>query len=302
MAPTSVSQSSASGDAVRIAHDNDDQVQREVHAPPPRRHWIPVLALLVLISVAGGGWYWWKHSKPDDSQGLTTAPSAPVLPETPDVVPAPRHYPPPVIPVEQKEAKPLPSLDQSDGLARDALVELVGSETIARLLSTQDLVRHIVVTVDNLPRKTVAPRLNPVKPAGGEFKVGADGQRQTISGANAARYAPYVELASRVDAGKLVHAYGRLYPLFQKAYEDLGYPKQFFNDRLIAVIDHLLAAPDVAGPIAVVAPHVQYQFADPELEAQSAGRKLLLRAGPENSAALKAKLREIRRELTKTVK
>ena len=65
-------------------------------------------------------------------------------------------------------------------------------------------------------------------------------------------------------------------------------------------IDHLLAAPEMTGPIAVVAPHVQYQYADPELEAQSAGRKLMMRAGPENTAAIKSKLREIRRELTKT--
>jgi hypothetical protein len=167
-------------------------------------------------------------------------------------------------------------------------------------LSTQDVVRHIVVTVDNLPRKTVAVRLNPVKPAAGEFRTSGNEQQRTIAPENAARYAPYVQIAAQVDAKKLVSAYGRLYPLFQKAYEDLGYPKSFFNDRLIAVIDHLLGAPEVNGPVAVVAPHVQYRFADPELEAQSAGRKFLIRIGPENAAVIKSKLREVRRELTRT--
>ena len=48
----------------------------------------------------------------------------------------------------------------------------------------------------------------------------------------------------------------------------------------------------------MVTPHVQAQFADPELEARSAGQKILIRMGSENAAVIKAKLREIRRELT----
>ena len=41
-------------------------------------------------------------------------------------------------------------------------------------------------------------------------------------------------------------------------------------------------------------PNVYYEFADPALESQSAGRKLLLRMGPGNAARVKAKLTEIR--------
>jgi hypothetical protein len=37
-----------------------------------------------------------------------------------------------------------------------------------------------------------------------------------------------------------------------------------------------------------------YQFADPNLEALSAGQKLLLRMGPANAVIVKAKLRELR--------
>jgi hypothetical protein len=43
---------------------------------------------------------------------------------------------------------------------------------------------------------------------------------------------------------------------------------------------------------------VLYQFADPELEGLSAGQKIMLRMGAENAAKVKAKLREIRRELS----
>jgi hypothetical protein len=43
---------------------------------------------------------------------------------------------------------------------------------------------------------------------------------------------------------------------------------------------------------------VLYEFADPALERRSAGQKLLLRSGPENERAIKAKLGEIRAALT----
>ena len=279
---------------IRVDHD---RVQREVHAPPPRNRVLPlVLLLLVVLGAAAAAFFWWQQSKTDKAQ-VATSPAASEMPADDS---KPRYPPPPALPGTVAEATPLPPLDQSDAVARDALIALVGADPVTKLLSTQDLIRHIVVTVDNLPRKTVAMRLNPVKPAGGEFKVNTSGDQRTIAADNAARYTPYVKLAERIDAKSAVYAYGRLYPLFQKAYEDLGYPKGFFNDRLIAVIDHLLATPETSGPVAVVTPHVQYQYADPELEAQSAGRKFLMRIGPENAAAIKAKLREIRRELTKS--
>ncbi len=39
-------------------------------------------------------------------------------------------------------------------------------------------------------------------------------------------------------------------------------------------------------------------FADPELESLSAGQKIMIRMGAQNAAKVKAKLRELRRELT----
>jgi hypothetical protein len=49
--------------------------------------------------------------------------------------------------------------------------------------------------------------------------------------------------------------------------------------------------------VELVRPKVLYEFEDPALEDLSAGRKIMLRIGPENASAMKAKLREIRREL-----
>ena len=59
-----------------------------------------------------------------------------------------------------------------------------------------------------------------------------------------------------------------------------------------------VATPDIEGPIPLTVPHVLYEFANPELEERSAGQKAMLRVGRENTARLKAKLREIRAEVT----
>jgi hypothetical protein len=88
------------------------------------------------------------------------------------------------------------------------------------------------------------------------------------------------------------------YPLFQRAYLELGFPSGNFNDRLIEAIDDLLDAPEIAGPVKLLQPKVLYQFADPDLEARSAGQKIMMRMGSGNAAKVKAKLREIRHQLT----
>jgi len=93
--------------------------------------------------------------------------------------------------------------------------------------------------------------------------------------------------------------YERLYPLFQQSYEDLGYPGKYFNDRLVEVIDHLLQAPEAAGPVPLVQPKVFYEYADADLESRSAGQKLLMRMGPANERLIKEKLRAFRAEIVK---
>jgi hypothetical protein len=136
----------------------------------------------------------------------------------------------------------------------------------------------------------------PLQPVRGSF-VAAVGAAPSIDAANFARYTPYVRVLESVDARAMVQKYVRAYPLFQRAYEELGYPGKYFNDRLMQAIDDMLAAPELDGPIALVQPKVVWQFADPELEGRSAGQKMLMRMGKDNERRVKAKLREIRREL-----
>ncbi len=197
-------------------------------------------------------------------------------------------------------AEPLPALNQSDPPLLDALAGILGADPLRELFQLDEFVRRLVVTVDNLPRRKLPRRQLVAKPVAGMFVTyPADGDAWTISPDNAARYAPYVRLATAVDAGHLAAFYVRYYPLFQEAYAELGYPDAYFNDRLVEVIDHLLETPEVEGPIRLVRPHVFYQYADPELEALSAGQKTLLRMGSAHAAEIKAMLRSLRDAVTR---
>jgi hypothetical protein len=118
-----------------------------------------------------------------------------------------------------------------------------------------------------------------------------------IAAANSARYRGYVQFAQSIDAGKLVDLYVHYYPLFQKAYSELGYPKGYFNDRLMEAIDDLLEAPAPKAPVRLAQRKVLYQFEADDLEARSAGQKILMRMGSGNAATVKSKLREIRAAL-----
>ena len=147
-----------------------------------------------------------------------------------------------------------------------------------------------------------------MQPTKQRFTTQGKGEKETIAPNNAARYNPIVMLAESIDPAKAAKVYARLYPLFQQAYEELGYPGRYFNDRLVAVIDHLLQAPEPAGPVPVrlvevkgkvqsQRPWVRYEYADPQLESLSSGQKIMVRVGLENERKLKASLRGFRDQI-----
>jgi len=198
----------------------------------------------------------------------------------------------------QANAPTLPTLNESDAPVMEALAGMLGGDGLSALLNPQHVIQRIVATIDSLPRQKLAMDTLPVRGAQGTFTTTASGAERAIDANNFARYDAYARIAQAIDAKALVAWYVRFYPLFQESYRELGYPNGYFNDRLVAVIDHLLATPDVTQPVALTQPNVMYEYADPTLEARSAGQKLLIRSGPTNEAAIKTKLREIRAALT----
>jgi hypothetical protein len=252
----------------------------------------PMIAVAAVVVVVGlGAAYYW-HSR------STQSPSVPVAAqETPPPSEPAIEHPVPE-PGASASKGPLPTLADSDPAMKDALGELAGSDAVMQYLVPDSIIRHIVVTIDNLPRQKVAVTKRPAVSPSGTFLANGDELHATIDPNNFARYQPMVAVVGKLDMQQLSQVYLRFYPLFQHVYQDLGYPNGYFNDRLVQVIDSLLATPQPAGPIELTRPNVMYVYADPALEARPAGQKLLLRMGPENAAVIKAKLKELRTIVT----
>ena len=248
-------------------------------------------ALAAVVIVLGGvaAFYFMQEEK---------APPPP--PPPPKIARDPVPVPPPLVapairhPLGGAAGTGLPALEQSDAPMLQALGEFLGRKWLAFILA-DGLIQRVVITVDNLPRARLPVGAMPLKRVPNAFVATGKGDTLAIGQRNSARYAPHVRLVGALDATKLVAVYVRFYPLFQRAYEELGNPKAYFNDRLVAAIDDLLAAPELSGQIKLVRPMLLYEFADPELEARSAGQKIMIRMGRDNAAKIKAKLREIRR-------
>jgi len=243
----------------------------------------------VLLVVAGLGYYWMRDDAPAlEPTEVVTPPPAPVATTT---------APPPVETAPPEPALPLPPLDESDSDVVGGLTELFGQDAVKRFLVPERVVRNIVVTIDNLPRSQMALNQRPVQPTPGEFVTSGADDTLVLAPDNYARYQPFVALVRGTDAKTLVSLYRGLQPLFQQSYEELGNPNKSFNDRLVEVIEHLLATPNVRDEIKLVQPSVLYRYGDERLESLSSGQKLLIRMGPENAAAIKAKLRELQAEI-----
>jgi Protein of unknown function (DUF3014) len=249
-----------------------------------------VIAAIVIVAAV---WFlWFGHRGP-----------MPIVPEsTPPVLPAPEaeeriEHPVPAAPSTATKA-PLPELNDSDQPFAAALGVAAPDAPLAQYLVPEGIIRHLVVTVDNLPRQKVAVDKRPVIPTAGAFIVQGDELHATLDSRNYQRYRPMVDMIRKADMQRVADVYLRFYPLFQKSYQDLGYPTGYFNDRLVKSIDLLLATPQVTGPVELVRPNVMYLFADPALEKLAAGQKVLIRMGPDNAAAVKAKLMELRAIIT----
>lgn len=268
-----------------------------------------LIAILVIAALGVGAYFWLQRQPPVQPRPAAAPAAVATPPAAPPPAPAIR-FPIETTATATGPAAALPPLDKADTEVNSALKQLLGLKPVMTFLKIDGFVRRVAATVDNLARPFAAPRLWPVKQTPGRFSAEGSGDESVVSAKNARRYAPFVSFVESVDTGRAVALYVRLYPLFQKAYQELGFPGRYFNDRLVAVIDVLLETPEPAGPLKLelteirdpvksVRPWVRYRFSDPELEALSSGQKMLLRTGPVNERRLKAKLADFRRQLVR---
>lgn len=250
---------------------------------------------LVLIII---GIVIWQVIKPETNETARVTVAQPQTTPSPGEKDKPAtQYPINPIANEQTTTDTLPALPVSDTAIRNALANLLNEKTVLQFFYSTEIIRRLVVTIDNLPRENVSAQLLPLKPVGGQFIVKENDTALYLDPSNYKRYTPYVELIQNLDTSKLVALYRYFYPLFQQQYQEIGYPDGYFNDRLIAVIDDMINTPEISEPVQLVQKHVLYQYVDPDIEDMSAGGKLLIRMGHDNAAKVKDKLREIRSKL-----
>lgn len=267
-------------------------------------------ALILVLALAAAGYGWWKYGRPPEQP----APAVAVAPEP--APPQPAEAPAPVPePEEQHPLEPAADAHGNPPLAPDAntafdsaVAGWLGRERSLRFVAADGLARRIVATIDNLPRSHVASQLWPLHPVGGRMVVEGSGANLRIAAGNAVRYGAVVDFVTGLDPAPALALYKRVYPVLQRTYEELGYPGKHFNDRLVAVIDHLLKTPEpeppltlklvpVQGEVASRQPWLRYEFADSQLQALSAGQKILLRMGLEHERRIKASLRAWRAQI-----
>ncbi len=268
-------------------------------------HGPTVVAVLAVLAVMAALYFWWRAQQPAEIPHDVPVAAQPAPPAASASVAGPPPIRHPIEPVPDTAG----AAAGEAGLT-DALNELLGRRSVLSFLQADNFAGRMVATVDNLARPHAAVQMWPVLPSPGRFTVESQDPPAHIATVNHRRYEPLVDFIEGVNTQRAVAVYRRFYPQFQQAYEQLGYPGLYFNDRLVEVIDHLLAAPEPEPPLAVTLtevkgpmpsqrPWVHYEFADPALASLSSGQKMMVRVGLANERRLKAKLTEIRREIAR---
>jgi hypothetical protein len=282
------------------------------------KNWLIVAILVVL---AAGAYFYFGGFRQAESPAVVSTgipdPQPQPMPETeaaPDVVPPQPEADetaqgdleaPPAPAIDEI---PLPMLADSDPVVLEDLAEMVGEPAVIRYVVSDNLISRIVATIDTLGSRQVPGVVQAVNGPATNFAAspleqpeqiirneeGDEIPQFIINPANYERYTPYVELFEAVDASDWVQAYRNYYPLFLEAYRQMGYSEGSFNDRLVVIIDELLATPVVSDPVGLTKPEAYYLFTDEKLEALTAGQKIMLRMGNGNAERVKGKLREIR--------
>jgi len=192
----------------------------------------------------------------------------------------------------------LPRLNDSDSFVAEKISELSSGTSLLGYLVDEQLVRRAVVLVENISRGQYPQTALPYKPIVEEMQVSSDdGRLFTMEAASYTRFDAAVAAFVALDTEQTVGLYRLLSPLLQQAYAEIGFRDAEFEQALIKAIDAVLSAPEIEGPFQLVKPSVMYLYADTRLEELANMNKQLIRLGPENSARLKAKLREFKQAL-----
>jgi hypothetical protein len=211
---------------------------------------------------------------------------------------------PVVEPEEKNPEKEVPSpamldveLNASDEPVRELMKSCSSHPEFAHWLENENLLRRCAAVVENIANGVSPdPNLRFLLPTD-RFKVIRKDGKILLDPVSYIRYQPITMVLVSLDSHQMVKVYHQVKPLLEKAYQELGYPGQKFQETLEHAINVLLKTPIVNGDILLNEKVTTYTFADPHLEALNDAQKHFLRMGPENVKKIKSKLTEILKAL-----
>ena len=196
--------------------------------------------------------------------------------------------------IKSNAVKPyLPELHESDIF----LLKQIKPNTTKSLFVPLDIIRNMVVFVDNFSRGELVTNFSPLQKPLAPFSVTEQQGIIVINSKSYQRYDRYANAIDALDTDKFIALYKKISPLIDEAYQEIGYPAGSFNQTFDLAIDHVFATPIIQYKLEVDSTSVMYKFVDQHLEALPDTQKLMLRMGPENLKTIQKKLLAIQDEL-----
>ncbi|WP_144212129.1 DUF3014 domain-containing protein [Shewanella donghaensis] len=266
-----------------------------------------VIAITVAVLLAGAGYFYFtSNSEPEiefpipvqlpepvPEQPIEQEPIEEVIVKViePTVIEAPAE---PEVVVE-----PLPALTESDDFVAQKTIDMADGMKIDSLILKKDIARQFVVFVDNMAQGEVIHKASPLKGPKDSFTVSEITNKTYLNPDSYHRYDLYANMMSGMNEQQLISTYKELTPIFDEAFEELGYSDMSFDDRMQEAFKVILAAPIIEDPIELSSISVNYQFVDPKLEALPNVQKFMVRMGPENSLKIKTAIRKLQQQMAK---
>ena len=176
---------------------------------------------------------------------------------------------------------------------RTLVQALSESPAVMAWLPTNGLIRNFTVVVSNIADgATPAKHLSSLRPASA-FRVVERGGEIYVDPRSYERYTRIADAVASIEPSAAARLYGTLKPRIEEANRDLGVQNGSFDRTLTRAIVALLETPVVDSPPRLKPKGIGYAYADERLEQLTAAQRQLLRMGPRNERAIKARLREI---------
>ena len=252
--------------------------------------------IVVLLLVIAGGIVLLTGIWPPEEEPAPTVTAPPLAPPPAPVAaeiegPTPRPPPPPPAPVED----PLPRLEESDDVVRDALGHIPLGTTGQQYLTPGNIIERSASVIYLMAQGDVPYKLLPVSRPKAAFPFSDDGTRVVTDPAGFERYDPLTQWLGSLDFESLLSSLEWFLPLFREAWSYYGEDPAAFDMAVVMTLDLVIATPEIdLSEARLIRREAVWIFEDPTIEGLAPIQKLMLRMGPENAKILKAKAAEVR--------